>query len=303
VASAREAVAHNPTGSRRRSIGMAIAAAAAADTADLAEARAFLDRARAACRDFDWLFYAEYCAYAEAVIAWREGQPDAALAGLQGVYSRMLPWQAWPFFSMVLVDLADVSAEQARTDVAEEAAESLDRVAVTLDRPFYRGMAALGTAWARMASGTPDQAAAAASQAAELFSAVGAQGYLGRALDVQGRSLADTDRASAREALRHAVETFEACGAVWRRDRALAALGHLGGAGRRMAGAVRSAGSLTQREQEVARLAAQGHSAKEIARRLAIGERTVETHLARAYAKLGLASKIELVRRAKEFGL
>jgi DNA-binding CsgD family transcriptional regulator len=120
---------------------------------------------------------------------------------------------------------------------------------------------------------------------------------------VQGRSLADTDRASAREALRHAVETFEACGAVWRRDRALAALGHLGGAGRRMAGAVRSAGSLTQREQEVARLAAQGHSAKEIARRLAIGERTVETHLARAYAKLGLASKIELVRRAKEFGL
>jgi DNA-binding CsgD family transcriptional regulator len=53
----------------------------------------------------------------------------------------------------------------------------------------------------------------------------------------------------------------------------------------------------------VARLAAQGHSAKEIARRLAIGERTVETHLARAYAKLGLASKIELVRRAKEFGL
>jgi DNA-binding CsgD family transcriptional regulator len=303
VASAREAVAHNPTGSRRRSIGMAIAAAAAADTADLAEARAFLDRARAACRDFDWLFYAEYCAYAEAVIAWREGQPDAALAGLQGVYSRMLPWQAWPFFSMVLVDLTDVSAEQARTDVAEEAAESLDRVAVTLDRPFYRGMAALGTAWARMASGTPDQAAAAASQAAELFSAVGAQGYLGRALDVQGRSLADTDRASAREALRHAVETFEACGAVWRRDRALAALGHLGGAGRRMAGAVRSAGSLTQREQEVARLAAQGHSAKEIARRLAIGERTVETHLARAYAKLGLASKIELVRRAKEFGL
>ncbi len=51
VASGREAVAQNPTGSRRRSIGMAIAAAAAADTADLAEARAFLDRARAACRD------------------------------------------------------------------------------------------------------------------------------------------------------------------------------------------------------------------------------------------------------------
>jgi DNA-binding CsgD family transcriptional regulator len=303
VASGREAVAHNPAGSRRRSIGMAIAAAAAADTADLAEARAFLDRARALCRDFDWLFYAEYCAYAEAIIVWREGQPDAALAGLQGVYSKMLSWQAWPFFAMMLVDLAELAAERARADVAGDAAENLRQVAVTLDRPFYGGMAALGTAWARMASGLPDQAAEAASQAVELFSAVGAQGYLGRALDVLGRSLADTDRAGAREALRQAAETFEAGGAAWRRDRALEALGQLGGAGRRMAGAVRGAEALTRREREVAGLAAQGLSAKEIAARLSIGERTVETHLARAYAKLGLASKIDLVRRAAELGL
>ncbi len=203
---------------------------------------------------------------------------------------------------MVLVDLAEVAAERARADVAGEAAESLGRVSGTLDRPFYRGLAALGTAWARTASGLADQAGEAASEAVELFSAVGAQAYLGRALDVLGRSLADTDRAGARQALRQAAETFEACGAVWRRDRALAALGHLGGAGRRMAGAVRGADSLTRREREVARLAAQGHSAKEIAGELAIGERTVETHLARVYAKLGLASKIDLVRRASELG-
>jgi ATP/maltotriose-dependent transcriptional regulator MalT len=303
VASGREAVVQNPTGSRRRSIGMAIAAAAAADTGDLAEAQAFLDRAKAACRDFDWLFYAEYCAYAEAVIAWRDGRTDDALAGLQGVHSNMLSWQSWPFFAMVLVDLAEVAAERARTDVAGEAAESLGRVSATLDRPLYRGMAALGTAWARLASGFPDQAAEAASQAVELFSAVSAQAYLGRALDVLGRSLADTDRSGGREALRQAAETFEACGAVWRRDRALAALGQLGGAGRRMVGAVRGAGSLTRREREVARLAAHGLSAKEIAQQLAIGERTVETHLARAYAKLGLASKIDLVRRASELEL
>jgi len=303
VASGREAVAQNPTGSRRRSIGMAIAAAAAADTGDLDEARAFLDRARAACRDLDWLFYAEYCAYAEAIIAWREGRPDAALAGLQGVYSTMLSWQAWPFFAMVLVDLAEVAAERVRTDVADDAAESLARAAATLDRPFYRGMAALGSAWARMASELPDQASKAAAQAIELFSAVGAQAYLGRALDVLGRSLADTDRSAAREALRQAAETFEACGAVWRRDRTLGTLGHLGGAGRRMVGAVRGASSLTRREREVARLAADGQSAKEIAQHLAIGERTVETHLARAYAKLGLASKIDLVRRASELEL
>jgi DNA-binding CsgD family transcriptional regulator len=53
----------------------------------------------------------------------------------------------------------------------------------------------------------------------------------------------------------------------------------------------------------VARLASEGCSAREIAQRLFIGERTVETHLANAYAKLGVASKLDLVRRARELGL
>jgi DNA-binding CsgD family transcriptional regulator len=36
---------------------------------------------------------------------------------------------------------------------------------------------------------------------------------------------------------------------------------------------------------------------------LFIGERTVETHLANAYTKLGVASKLDLVRRASELGI
>ena len=62
-------------------------------------------------------------------------------------------------------------------------------------------------------------------------------------------------------------------------------------------------GSLTRREHEVARLAAGGLSAADIATRLGIGERTVETHVANAYLKLGVSSKIELVREAARFGL
>ena len=44
-------------------------------------------------------------------------------------------------------------------------------------------------------------------------------------------------------------------------------------------------------------------SAKEIAQSLFVGKRTVETHLANVYAKLGVDSKLQLVRRATELGL
>jgi pimeloyl-ACP methyl ester carboxylesterase/DNA-binding CsgD family transcriptional regulator len=62
-------------------------------------------------------------------------------------------------------------------------------------------------------------------------------------------------------------------------------------------------GSLTRREHEAARLAATGLPAADIAARLGIGERTVETHLANAYLKLGVSSKVELAREAARLGL
>jgi pimeloyl-ACP methyl ester carboxylesterase/DNA-binding CsgD family transcriptional regulator len=61
--------------------------------------------------------------------------------------------------------------------------------------------------------------------------------------------------------------------------------------------------SLTRREREIVLLAVQGETAAEMARRLFISERTVESHLARAYTKLGVRSKLELARRADDIGL
>jgi DNA-binding CsgD family transcriptional regulator len=57
--------------------------------------------------------------------------------------------------------------------------------------------------------------------------------------------------------------------------------------------------NLTAREQQVARLAAQGFTAREIGIELHIGRRTVETHLANAYDKLGVRSKRELIRSVR----
>ncbi len=56
--------------------------------------------------------------------------------------------------------------------------------------------------------------------------------------------------------------------------------------------------SLTSRELEVARLGAEGYTTPEIAHRLHIGERTVESHLAGAYSKLRIGSRAELIRMA-----
>lgn len=61
--------------------------------------------------------------------------------------------------------------------------------------------------------------------------------------------------------------------------------------------------ALSRRQREVAMLAARGETAGEIAARLFISERTVETHLSGIYAKLDVRSKSDLIRRAREFGL
>lgn len=55
---------------------------------------------------------------------------------------------------------------------------------------------------------------------------------------------------------------------------------------------------LTSREEEVLRLIAWGHSNKEIASRLDLSVKTVETHKANATHKLGLHSRIDIVRFA-----
>jgi two-component system response regulator NreC len=61
--------------------------------------------------------------------------------------------------------------------------------------------------------------------------------------------------------------------------------------------------ALSQREVDVLRLIALGHTNTEIARLLQISIRTVETHRARIHRKLGLATRAELVAYALGRGL
>jgi DNA-binding NarL/FixJ family response regulator len=60
--------------------------------------------------------------------------------------------------------------------------------------------------------------------------------------------------------------------------------------------------TLSERETEVAQLTAAGHSNKEVATRLDLSIKTVETYRARAMEKLGLKSRADLVRYAVQQG-
>jgi len=61
--------------------------------------------------------------------------------------------------------------------------------------------------------------------------------------------------------------------------------------------------SLSSREREVLQLAAHGYTNAEIAERLFISRRTVETHRANAMRKLGLRTQIDLLRYALQRGI
>ena len=59
---------------------------------------------------------------------------------------------------------------------------------------------------------------------------------------------------------------------------------------------------LSERESDVLRLIARGHSNKEIGAQLSISVKTVETYKARAMEKLNLASRTDIVRYAAQQG-
>jgi DNA-binding CsgD family transcriptional regulator/tetratricopeptide (TPR) repeat protein len=289
--------------SLRRVEFMGLAVLAAVETRRIAEARRFLGVAEKAHQGRDWIALLDLSRYGEAVLVWHEGRRAEALALLRIGVSRLLEKRLLPFAAFACLDLAELAAEEVRADLAGEAAALLGEVADQLGRDLYRALAQLAHAAAGLASGGPHRAAGPARAAAGLFGATRYPVMCARALDVLGRSLVGHDRAGAVEAFEKAAELFDRCGAVLRRDRTLDALRRLGGRGQRAAAALLGAPSLTPRERQVARLAAQGHTLRQIGTRLYIGERTVETHLARSYAKLGVKSKSELVERATELGL
>jgi DNA-binding NarL/FixJ family response regulator len=102
-------------------------------------------------------------------------------------------------------------------------------------------------------------------------------------------------RLDAREELRTAHELFSDFGVEAFAERARVELEATGGRARKRA--VDTPDQLTPQETQIARLAAEGQTNREIAARLFISASTVEYHLRKAFRKLDVKSRTQLEDR------
>jgi DNA-binding NarL/FixJ family response regulator len=269
---------------------------AAAELGELGTARRYLAQSGEQLDGRRIWHMSDQYTWAAGRLALAEGDIPRAITTLQATATAQLDSDALPYAVPVLADLAEAAMVAGRPDVVHQAAASAAAAAQLMDRGHHQGLAALAAAAAALADGDRPRAIRQAEAALRLLRASGHRLLEARAEALLGCALVGMKGDQAIQRVGHAVDLFAACGARWRRQQALIELQRLGKPGRRRAAATLGAESLTAREQEVVALAVEGLTAKAIGERLHIGERTVETHLAHAYAKLGVRSRWELAR-------
>jgi DNA-binding CsgD family transcriptional regulator len=237
--------------------------------------------------------------WAAGVTNWLAGDPAAAALELSAAASRQRAggWGAGPFARFITADLAEVAAGASDPSLGATVDDLLDGIETEGSGPPLEAVIRFARGAAALARSEAEEAAVDLEPAASALAEAGWPLFHGRTLALLGRAAARIGRREAAlEAFQGAAERFEASGAVVRRQWVVEDLRRLGAKGRRVGAAVAGPASLTRREREVVRLAVGGAKAREIAEALFIGERTVETHLASVYAKLGISSRAELTR-------
>lgn len=251
-------------------------------------------------------------------------QAELRRAGLTGELPQMIS-RAAVLYARGRTHLAAGAAQLALDDLLL-AGESLE--GYRADSPTavpWRGAAAL----ALLELGQRDRALALSGEEVTLAEQIGSPETLGAALRTHARALGPDER---RDQLKRAVELLESSNARLEHARALVDLGALirsggdpagarellreGGGlaedlgaagtskrareelvragGRPRRAAARGARALTPTERKVSSLAAQGMTNREIAQVFVLATKTIESHLASAYRKLGIGGRAEL---------
>jgi DNA-binding CsgD family transcriptional regulator len=154
-----------------------------------------------------------------------------------------------------------------------------------------------------LARGTVDRDRATLERAADAFRELGLPHELGIACETTAAVIAEQqDAASARPLFDEAVDIYARLDA--RRDTArtlatMRACGLRRGSRAAHRRALKGWESLTAMETDVVRLTVDGLTNRQIGERLFISRRTVQTHLAHAFTKLDVASRVELAAAAQ----
>jgi DNA-binding NarL/FixJ family response regulator len=281
--------------SARRAWGMGLAALSVIELGLTADAKDYLTLITRIFQGAPVFGHGPSANWLAGLIARAEGNLRAAAELCERAVGGMTGYGVLADAAFVLLDVAEVAGELGDQPLGRRAADHAQELAGFLEPALYSAIASVADAWAYLLANDP-RSIDSAGKAVAILRGSGYLPFYARALDILGRSLTLADRAGAVDALQEALAIFSACGAERRRQRAVEALQQLGHPGKRIVAASLGASALTAREREVARLAIEGRTAREIGDRLFIGQRTVETHLANVYSKLGISTRLDLVR-------
>ncbi len=163
--------------------------------------------------------------------------------------------------------------------------------------------AGLAEAAVTLAGGEAEQAGRLALAAARDADSAGDRVLAARARVLAARARAQRSRGAAIGLLEDACAEFEACGAMGGRAEAVRELRRLGrrvGRGGQRGRGLEGASALSGREREVARLVTEGLTNRDVAARLYLSEKTVETHLAAVFRKLNVRGRAAIATALRD---
>lgn len=270
-----------------------------ADLALAAGAQGDLDVARAAAREGLHLaeqrrhvLYASRNREALGAVEVAAGRVAAAAEALRPLAEDVAAMgDAEPMLLPYEGNLIDALIATGDLPAAFPVVDSLERRGEAACSPWAIAVAARGRALLQAVEGNSEQALDSFADALSKHASWPGSIERGRTLLAYGATLRRLrKRGGARDALDEAAAIFDEVGARLWAERAREELSRVSGRGR-------SDGSLTSTEQRIAELVASGRSNKEVAAALYITVHTVETHLSKVYAKLGIRSRTELAQR------
>jgi len=246
--------------------------------------------AQRAYGDRDVYYFNALCRWALGCRLWLSGEPAAALSYLRRSHQWLCNTGAVGLEGLLIAELAEALVEVGDIDEAQAIAKRANEVGDQLGTPFAKAQAAYTSALVHAARGHRADARDGFGDATAGYASSAAPFLQARAIEKRAKFATTNDAVAG---LTEAARLYASLPAPGCRDRVLARMRAGSTAGRR---AAQQVGALTPREREIALLAGRGLPTGEIASRLHLSDRTVETHLGRVYRKLGIDGRSGLAR-------